>query len=446
MDLCKQPGPSNGTGSVYSCDLLKGHPGTDHSDHGTMWNTEGKFIEKHSPQMKQAMADQQAAKGHVDGKGQRDKGAPNQSQTLLQGTPQRIRLKQIVAFDRENMRHVKLVEEARRLIAEKVPRDDHAYKELVNEIDDLMSSIPVVGLLEPLVVYKMDKPNCFKLKAGSRRMAAVLLTYGDETEVEVMVRDDDLEDLAHLAENLARRDVEWTATADAFYKQRKKHSAETIAAATGFSVSGVNNLIRCRTKLHPKIWAVLVKYAGTPQAQTQERVQKLCPLEHAEQLKVWEEWTNPKQKGDESSEVETASVTREAPVLDLDTLDGLKPETVPRQMDGNELQQLIAILKAAIGKMGEHSKEHAEQLLRARGALGALEAFVGTDSEEVHQLRQMLLRARTAGDPATKKRPKGNAKVKKNLCGKPFKKGGQSVECDKAKGHTGAHGNSQTNA
>jgi ParB/RepB/Spo0J family partition protein len=364
-------------------------------------------------------------------------------QALIQGTPAKIRLDKIIAFDRENMRRVKLVEEARRLRAEKVPRDDQAYKDLLNEIDDLMGSIPIVGLLEPLIVYKTDREGFYKLKAGSRRMAALLLTYGEETEVQVMIRDDDLEELTNLAENLARRDVEWTMTADAFYKQRKKHSAEVIAQATGFSISGVNNLIRVRSKIHPRIWAVLVKYAGTPQAQTQEKMVKLCALSHEEQLKAWEEMTNPKGKNNEErGNEEEEETTHAAPVLDLETLDGLKPETVPRQMDGNEVQQLIAILKTAIARLSEHGKQYAEELAVARGALGALEAYMGADSDEVGKLRQALLRARTAGETPAPKRTKATAKVRKNVCGKSFKKGNATVECDKAKGHTGAHGNS----
>lgn len=444
MELCKHPGPKQGT-VQHSCYLLKGHDGTDHCDHGIMWNKDGQLIDTASPSMKAAQAAQQSAAAEAPRKQSKEKSAsPKEPEALIQGKPATVKLKKIVAFDRENMRHVKLVEEARRLRAEKVSPDDQAYKELVNEIDDLMASVPVVGLLEPLVVYKLaGEEEGYKLKAGSRRMATLILLHGDEQEVNVMVREDDKEDLAHLAENLARRDVDWHLVADAFYKLRKKHSADVLASATGYSVSGVNNLIRVRTKLHPKIWTVIMKYAGTPQAQSMERMLKLCALSHDEQLKAWEEHLNPKKGGNDG---EGGKAPKAAPVLDLDTLDGLQPETVPREMEPGEIQQLIAILKSANAKMVEQPRQFSDLLAMGRGALGALEAVMGLDTDEVNVLRQLLLRVRNAAENAPSKRAKGSAKVREQKCGKKFKKGGVQVECDKPKGHAGAHSSTSAEA
>ena len=481
-DRCGHHGPKVGA-TQYICHLLRGHKG-EHADSFTYWNDAGQCIEQPSKETKEAEAN--ALKADTTGKPWKGDGAivrtspgsirrtkqagtTAETQGPLQGVPVTLRLREITAFDKDNMRNVALVELARSFVAKGIKPTDPRAHDLMEEISDLYESIRAVGLLEPLIVWR--EGDAYILKAGSRRMAVLLMVYGEDTQIVALSRHGAGSRLAHMAENLARKDVPWHLVAQSFYEatrpkdddeststdenndaekkdgeaeENKVYTAKELADATGYSISQVNNLIRVRAKLHPSIWKVIMRWAGTSKQQSLEKMLKLCALPLDEQVDTWRAMTEEKQKG---NELPTAKPPEALPVIDLATLSDGNPSQPTRRMYDNEIQQLLTLVRGAltfVKSQGRVFTGTEAQLLE--GALAVLEAITGQESPEVNHLRLCLVRVRNVQQvknetPAQNAaEPAAPAKVQTVArCEATTKDGRRTLRCDQPKNHSGAH-------
>jgi len=142
----------------------------------------------------------------------------------------------------------------------------------------------------PIVVCKQagKGKRLYFLLAGFRRMTAMLeiLKWGDDTVVSAMVHealDDKSKLVQNLAENLQREDLHPAEQADGF-SRLKKLGAESkeIAKQVGLSQSHVNNLLRLRDGISPKVWEAWK--SGASERGTRYLVNEILPLPtHKEQ-------------------------------------------------------------------------------------------------------------------------------------------------------------------
>lgn len=141
------------------------------------------------------------------------------------------------------------------------------------DIPTLAASIAAYGLLFPPLVVPIDwqvtqpesepKP-CYFVVHGHRRLAALKHLQWESAPFFV-ARGLSLaeQELINIAEN-GREDLTHAELAErcanivASYKN-KGIDAHTLAQRTGYSVSYIQNLIRLRNKLHPDLWAIMVR-------------------------------------------------------------------------------------------------------------------------------------------------------------------------------------------
>ena len=112
------------------------------------------------------------------------------------------------------------------------------------EIADLADSIRTHGILQPLVVRRLD--DRFELIAGERRLRAA--QAADWRQVPVQIRDVDDRQMAELAivENVQRKDLNAIEKAESFqrYIDQYQCTQEELAARVQIDRSTVANLIR----------------------------------------------------------------------------------------------------------------------------------------------------------------------------------------------------------
>lgn len=113
----------------------------------------------------------------------------------------------------------------------------------------------------PIIVARQEgKKKPYFLIAGFRRMTAMLeiLEWGPETSVYAMVHapmSDKERVTANLAENLQREDLHPAEQAEGFARLEKLgSSSKEIASSVGISQSHVNNLLRLKANLSPRVW------------------------------------------------------------------------------------------------------------------------------------------------------------------------------------------------
>jgi ParB family chromosome partitioning protein len=123
----------------------------------------------------------------------------------------------------------------------KQPRENFDYQEL----EDLINSIKEHGILQPLVVSKLDGEN-YELIAGERRLrAAKMLNMKTVPAILRTVRDQEKLELA-LIENIQRKDLNPIEEARAFHQLMDEFSLtqEEVARRVGRSRPAVANTLR----------------------------------------------------------------------------------------------------------------------------------------------------------------------------------------------------------
>jgi ParB family chromosome partitioning protein len=123
----------------------------------------------------------------------------------------------------------------------KQPREDFGYQEL----EDLINSIREHGILQPLIVSKIDNEN-YELIAGERRLrAAKMLNLKTVPAIVRAVRDQEKLELA-LIENIQRKDLNPIEEALAFQKLMSDFglTQEEVAKRIGRSRPSVANTLR----------------------------------------------------------------------------------------------------------------------------------------------------------------------------------------------------------
>jgi len=123
----------------------------------------------------------------------------------------------------------------------KQPREDFGYQEL----EDLINSIREHGILQPLIVSKIDEEN-YELVAGERRLrAAKMLNLKTVPAIIRPVRDQEKLELA-LIENIQRKDLNPIEEAQAFQKLISEFglTQEEVAKRIGRSRPSVANTLR----------------------------------------------------------------------------------------------------------------------------------------------------------------------------------------------------------
>jgi ParB family chromosome partitioning protein len=126
----------------------------------------------------------------------------------------------------------------------KQPRENFDYQEL----EDLINSIKEHGILQPLVVSKLDGEN-YELIAGERRLrAAKMLNMKTVPAILRTVRDQEKLELA-LIENIQRKDLNPIEEARAFHQLMDEFSLtqEEVARRVGRSRPAVANTLRLLT-------------------------------------------------------------------------------------------------------------------------------------------------------------------------------------------------------
>jgi hypothetical protein len=329
-----------------------------------------------------------------------NEGEPN-SPILMQGKAVNVTLGNVVAYDHKNPRQMPLVEEARRLMAAKVAHEKNpAYCDLIERVSDLYSSIPVLGLIEPIVVEEIEGGR-WELKAGWRRMTALLLLYGEDCQTIAVTSavDPAKATLAALAENVSRRDMPWHLQAVRFAELQKQYTTKELSDATGVSISSINNQTRVRNKLHPAIWAVVCKWGGTPRAVKIEPMLRLVSKEPEEQLLLWQQMTEGNTSG---KPLPPSSGPEARPAIDpTDLLVQRQPEVVVRAMNEGETKDFLAVLRQAFATHDAYPKDN-ETRRAYRFALGAVEAIVGQPSTHTELLRSELAKTRTLSETLAK--------------------------------------------
>ncbi len=226
--------------------------------------------------------------------------------------PCTVKLSTIAYSEADNVRGTELI----RLALTHPDKGSDDGIQLHHELEDLLTSIPAAGLLEPPVCAR-EANGTLTLVAGYRRCAAVVALYGDADIVVCAGPMTAVERLAvNLAENAARKGVEVWRVVGRCYDLRETHkmSVANIAKVAGYSESHTENLIRVRRKLAPAIWAAWARWGS---AVPLESILKLLPYPHDQQLVHWNKLMGaktaspsspgtdePSDKGDEEEEEE----------------------------------------------------------------------------------------------------------------------------------------------
>lgn len=131
---------------------------------------------------------------------------------------------------------------------ESIEPNPHQPRKVFDEqsLRDLAASIRVDGVLQPLIVSTGDKPGCFVLVAGERRLRASRLAGLEK--VPVIVKEGAVNDMLRLAliENIQRSDLNIIEEAEAYASLIKDfgYTQEQCAEKVGKERSTVTNSLR----------------------------------------------------------------------------------------------------------------------------------------------------------------------------------------------------------
>lgn len=135
------------------------------------------------------------------------------------------------------------------ILVEQIEPDPNQPRKDLGDISDLVASVSVHGVIEPVLVRELEK-NRFMLVAGERRYSAA--KEAGLKEIPAIVRDDFADDArfeVQLVENLHRKDLNVIETAMAYRVLIDQHgySQRKLAERIGRSVSGINEILRVLT-------------------------------------------------------------------------------------------------------------------------------------------------------------------------------------------------------
>ena len=222
---------------------------------------------------------------------------------LQQAEARKVRLRDIAYNEAANVRGVDVIRLA--LARPDLSLGTAAAVELEHELLDLLESIPSMGLLEP-PLCAIEPNGSLTLVAGYRRYAALTFLYGVDCEITAYAaRMDAAQRLAaNLAENSGRKGVVVWRCIERCWVLRETHKWEVpaIAKSVGYSVSHTENLLRVKRKLAPAIWRAWAQYGVEVPL---ERILKLLPHTHEEQLTHWNKMMGqrpPAEEGEEEGE------------------------------------------------------------------------------------------------------------------------------------------------
>lgn len=427
------------SGQTHTCMLRKGHDG-NHYEAFLCWNDLGAAVaidetakrERAAAERMGVDAEAQAATTDEASNGKRRKRRAQRGANVVSSAAASIRtedyplpegeepdeaapavrteyvettLRQIKAFDYKNPRAAALVEEWRRLFADnRATRETPAYNDLLERVSDLVASIPMVGLIEPLVTKRLEDGS-LELVAGWRRMTALLVLYGEDFSLSVGVQNNPKKSrLVALAENIARRDMPWFQIADQIAEEAKESTSKEIADSLGMSVSQVNNYVRVRTNLHPKIWEQVCKWGG-PKPITMPPMLKLCVKPPDVQLDWWRREVEGQKSGLDGG---GSDVVPSRPAIDPSDLVQQPREATLRPMTSSEQTTFLGALRTAVATHEQANSAHAAGL---RFALGCAEAMLGEKTENVDKLAVALRETRALVDKAKRDSKKGGARA-----------------------------------
>ena len=133
---------------------------------------------------------------------------------------------------------------------------------------ELMNSIKEQGVIEPLIVRKLNKDPLnpqFALMAGDRRLSAAAYLQLPEVPARIMEVDEDNADLKTVAENSGRRELDSYESAMILENLLKSHSdwkLGDVEKATGWSQSKVNRIYHAYFDSGPELRGLLA--SGMP--------------------------------------------------------------------------------------------------------------------------------------------------------------------------------------
>ena len=171
------------------------------------------------------------------------------------------------------------------LLAKLHPGKYQARKTLPEEsIQELAHSIQEKGIINPIVVRKIEE-NSYEILAGERRFRAATLIGLKEVPVSILEVGDEDALIIGLIENLQREDLNVIDAAWGVQRliQEFNYSHEQAAQAVGRSRSAVSNLIRLLSL--PEEIQTFLKDGELDMG----HARALLPLEKVEQIKLAEE-------------------------------------------------------------------------------------------------------------------------------------------------------------
>lgn len=213
------------------------------------------------------------------------------SKMAAKGELTTLRMDQIFADPQWNARRPAEVKKDGTVVYRKATSAEKG--EGATDLNSLKASIRAQGLLTPLTVVKSGDDGDsqpYTLVAGFRRfqalkelkkLAAPAMVYPAGTS-EADIR------ILNLTENLQRENLHPSEIAEACVELRDDFELDgpTIAKRLGLSKSYVNNLMRAKDRVHPKIWAAFKDRA--PAATSNFITLKLASVEdHDTQWEMW---------------------------------------------------------------------------------------------------------------------------------------------------------------
>jgi ParB family transcriptional regulator, chromosome partitioning protein len=196
----------------------------------------------------------------------------------------------------------------------------------------LVASIRAHGLIEPLVIRRLDKSEEFLVIAGGRRLAALREVHrGKDPKIACQVRSDGDAEALSLAENFVREPMHPLDEAEAFARLIREDDKDVAAVATDFGVTPA--YVRQRMKLATLSDAVKGAYrqnsidTGTAEA--------FAAVPEDKQLEVWHETeSSPRNADHVRNIIANAWIDAKNALFDI-TL--LPPEKISRDLFGDRV-------------------------------------------------------------------------------------------------------------
>jgi len=221
----------------------------------------------------------------------------------------------------------------------------------------LVASIRAHGLIEPLLVRRLDDGGQYMVIAGSRRLAALREVFrGEDPKIACQVRNQGDAEALSLAENFAREPMHPLDEAEAFARLVREEDKDVATVASDFGVPPT--YVRQRMKLATLADAVKAAYrqdridTGTAEA--------YAAVPESKQLEVWQELKDQSQRADQvRGIIANAWIDARHALFDITTLPA---EKISRDLFGDRvLVERQAFLAAQTDAMNAEHKSLQEE-------------------------------------------------------------------------------------